>query len=530
MHMTLLAWAGMSAWDPLGWVRDMNWYQRLLRADWFSSIRPYWLRYHLDWVVAVLLLFLVLLIIRGILRHLRFSARAQPGDRRSKALALKTAKHYEETGETMMAVQAYEDGDEPEKALELLVSMQAWAQAGVLAEQIGKLEEAADYYERAKDPVSAVRVMTENGLIDQAVALYCREDRVVDAAELYVKASRPVEAAELFAQVGLYSKAAILFSEGNELVQAAECLLQAMAETRSGFTEDEAEQMLQGAATLYSEGRIRESADMLKAAAEFEGAAKRYEEVGDRSLAAECYEKEGKLRRAAEVTDDPEKRLLLLEKLRRKGQLVTDLELAEAMTAAGRHDRAAETFKSIGDTAAAIKANLDAGNLADAATMLAERGRHVEAAEVYAESGDLVAAREQYQLADDRASAAEMARRSGLFFDAGEDFFALGQTEQAVDALQRVDERNPYFRQASSLLGQAFFELGDLDMSRRMHCRATADLKLDRENINLFYYMARFLEGTGAEDDLAQAKAIYADILEVNYGFEDVKQRHDQLP
>jgi hypothetical protein len=78
--------AAAIGWDPLGWVHDMECYRDLLRADWFQPIRPFWVRYHLDWVVAGLLLLLLLLLGRALLRRRRFRRRA-PDGRRSRKLS-----------------------------------------------------------------------------------------------------------------------------------------------------------------------------------------------------------------------------------------------------------------------------------------------------------------------------------------------------------------------------------------------------------------------------------------------------------
>lgn len=531
--LLIARWLGMSAiavgWDPLGWVHEMDWYRDLLRAEWFQGIRPTWISYRLDLVVLGVLLVLLILIFRALVRR-RVRRGGRTDGRRSKALSRKTAEHYLKTGEPMMAVDAYLAADDPDAAIQILIAQQAYARAGALAEELGRLDEAADYYTQAKDSGGAIRALTAAGKIEEAVDMYRNEERVVDGAELYLKAGEPIKAGWLFREVGLFGKAATVFSEAGELLLAAECLQQLMAESRSGFTEDEAEQLLQGAASLQKAGRTRESAEMLEAAGEFEGAGLRFEEAGEKQRAAACFERVGKLRRAATVTDDPERRLLLLEKLRRRGEHVDDLEMAKALSAAGSHGRAADAFREMGDTDAAVQECLESGNLADAAALLAEKGRHTEAAGAFQDAGDLRAAREQFILAGDPQAAADMAYRSGQFFEAGEGFYSLGDLERAVEALQQVEASDEQNRTASSLLGQAFAQLGDMDMGLRMHLRATEGLSMGRDNLTLFYHMARFLESSGDETSLTKAKEIYANILTVNYAFEDVKQRHDQIP
>ena len=83
---------------------------------------------------------------------------------------------------------------------------------------------------------------------------------------------------------------------------------------------------------------------------------------------------------------------------------------------------------------------------------------------------------------------------------------------------------------AASLLGQSFARLGEREMAWNMHRRAIRDLEVERDNLDLFYQMARFLEESRELSDRTEAQKIYADILEVNYSFRDAKARHDRLP
>ncbi len=515
-------------WDPLGWVHDMEWYRELLRADWFQPIRPVWVRYHLDWVAAGLLLLILVLVMRALWRRRRFRRRA-PDGRRSRKLSRKAAEHYAATGEPMLAVEAYRRAGDDEAALQLLVEQRAWALAAALAEEMGQPERAIGWYMQAKDTGGAVQMLVGCDRIDEAADLLRAEDRTVDAANLYLEKGQPVRAAWLFREVGLFAKAAAVFFEQGEQIQAAECLLQLMNETQGEPTEDESELLLQGAASLQQAGRTLESAHMLRVAGEFEGAARRYEQLDERAAAAACYRQLGKLRRALALTDAPQERLQLIQHMRAQGLPVDERELAAAMRAAGQHDQAAEKLLELGDVDAAVTANLDSGNLAEAAALLAEAGRHAEAGRIFERGGDLLAAREQHLLAGDRLAAAEAALRADLPFEAGRDFLAAGALERAIDALQRVETDHVEQRTAASLLGQAFAGLGDVAMARRMHERAVAGLDIERERLELFYQLARFLEATGEPADRDRAARLYADMLAVHYGFRDVKQRRDRL-
>jgi tetratricopeptide (TPR) repeat protein len=161
--------------------------------------------------------------------------------------------------------------------------------------------------------------------------------------------------------------------------------------------------------------------------------------------------------------------------------------------------------------------------------MLARQGKHADAARIFESAGDLAASREQHQLAGDWKAAAIAALNLGSYFEGGKELFDHGDYARAVDALQQVRPEHVGFREASSLLGRCFETLKDLDMARRMHSRAVSGIPMSRENLDLFYQFARFLEGSADPSDHARAKQVYAEILAIQYTFRDVKSRHDRL-
>ncbi len=514
-----------ATWEALSWLHRMAWYKEMLRASWFSPILPYWRDYHLDWVALLFTLLLLFFFLKAIFGRKVKVSRGRAGARKQRKLALKAAEHYLQAGEKMMAADAFIAAARAEKALELLVEMKAWSRAGVLAEQMGRVDDAIEYFRQAEDFASVVRLLQKSGRVEEAAREYEKHDRLVDAAKLYLAEGRQGEAAELYMRVGMFGKAAELFFEKGERKSAIECLERLMSGARAGLTEDECALLVQGAGVLYKEKKLLDSARMLEAAGQTEGAAKRYESCGARSEAAGCYEKLGKFRRAVDLTDDPQKRLALLEKMQREGQHVDEAQMAKALSEAGQHEDAVELFLKMGDREAAVRHSIEAGDSFGAAKILMEQGKHLEAARLFADAGDLESSRKQYLLAGDRMSAAKIAEDMDLYLVAGKEFFSLGKYEDAVRSLQKIDESDPDYRLGSSILGNVFAAMGDGQIAMRMHKRATSNLGLKKNTLELFYNMARFLEAQKSGNPASQAREIYTRILEVDYGFKDVKER-----
>ena len=71
----------------------MSWYRDMLRSDWFKPIKPYWIRYHLDWVVAGLLILVIVLIVRSLFRRRRLKMTFQERDKNPLGAARKFEKY-----------------------------------------------------------------------------------------------------------------------------------------------------------------------------------------------------------------------------------------------------------------------------------------------------------------------------------------------------------------------------------------------------------------------------------------------------
>jgi len=518
----------LAGWDPLGWVHDMSWYREMLRAEWFKSIKPYWIRYHLDWVVAGLLILAIVLIVRAFFKRRRVKLTFREKDKNP----LEAARKFSKMGEVRLAAECYAQAGEYKKAKRLYEKEEDWSQAAQMSENLGQVEEAAKLYKKANDPQGALRVYRQAGLLEEAEEIFREMDNLSEAAEMYLEAERPTTAAALYREAGLLARAAEILHSAGEDLQAAECLLDLSAQSSGGFTKEEADQFIRAAKTYKQKGQPANSARMLEAIREYGEAARRYLKAGERKRAARCYEAAGDLEKAAELyrdLEDQEATIRLLERMRRQGGGVGQGEYARALKSAGQFERAADAYQAAGDLEAAVAANIEGDQPGGAAALLAEQGRHHEAARLYLEAGDPAQAREQFLLAHDRRGAATAGLAAGMCFEAGVDFVDLGQWGRAVEALQQVEDSHPRYREASSLLGQAFARLGERQMAWSMHQRAVKGLEIQRDNLELFYQMARFLEESQEISERTRAQKLYSEIMTVNYTFRDAKARHDRL-
>ena len=74
-----------------------------------------------------------------------------------------------------------------------------------------------------------------------------------------------------------------------------------------------------------------------------------------------------------------------------------------------------------------------------------------------------------------------------------------------------------------------FRSLADFCRRTKLGRRAVEGLELDRDNLEIFYQMARFLEESSEDRQRAEARRLYADILAAHYTFRDVKDRYENM-
>jgi len=520
-------WMLLAGWDPLGWLHETGWYQALLDAPWFRPVRTAWIRYRLDLVAAGLLLLLIVLIAwKSAARTRRRAAH-----KRLQSNPLRAARQHLKDGDKRLAAESFRQAGRLERAFELFVEEESWHDAARVAEELGRYEQAAELFRKGQDPGGELEMWRRAGELGRAEAIYRELDQPADAARMYEQAGEVRRAAEVYREIGLDFKAAALLESAGERLEAAEILL-AIAGEAGSYTTDEIAQIERAARRLAKEKRQADAGRLLRLACKWEPAASAFEKAGQPADAATCFEQAGHLQRAADLyreVGDDQSLYRVVKRIRQDGGAVDPKEWARLLRAAGFHHKASEVYRELGDVDAAVEASLQGQQPHEAAELLAERGEHAEAARLFLEAGDPAAAREQYLAAADRAGAARAAMTAGAYFEAGVDFLATGDNARAVDALQRVEEKHPRYREASSLLAQAFDRLGDRQMARRMHERAVDAQSMTQDNLELFYQLARFLEKAGTTADRRRARDLYADILAVQYTFRDTKRRHDDL-
>jgi serine/threonine protein kinase len=360
-------------------------------------------------------------------------------------------------------------------------------------EQQGDFQHAAKEYQEAGDLEQALSLLKQNQQWGKAAAVADKLGKTDEAANLYRQAN------DMRSVVRVYRRAGML-------VQAAEVLWQ--------------EGQIDEAVRLFetADEEIR-AATLLLAARDFARAARLFHSKGERLKAAECM---------LDLIREPSNKL-------QEGDLEQLLEAAAEMK---KHERLA-------DAASLLQA---ANRQAEAAEMFVEAQQPKQAAISYEKTGQLKEAADLYRQIGDQEKWLELTKRrhargdkiekkewadalaaSGDRLAAGLALFELGDVRQAITALQKLPPDHVDYRKIASLLGRCFSELGDFEMAMRMHRRATEWLRTDEQSLELFYAMARTLEGSSTKQHQEEAKNLYADILEVNYSFLDVQARHAQI-
>ncbi|RLB58964.1 MAG: hypothetical protein DRI34_03325 [Deltaproteobacteria bacterium] len=512
----------LAGWDPLEFVHHMDWYRRLLRAEWFRPLRPYWLNYHLDWVAAALLLLLLFLLLRALWRLLL-------PKRSGSRLAARAARQYEKNGELGLAAEAWRRAERPQRAYDLYLRQGKLHAAAELAEQLGKIDKAIEHLSEAGDLAEAAAVAERADRLEQAAELHLQRQEPLAAARLFDKLDQKVRAGECYREAGMWRRAAEAFFSAGDEEEAVQALLKLSAWSGSEVTEEESVLFERGAARCEKEGRHAEAGRLYQAAGRNQLAATAFLAAGDKLQAARLLEKCGEQTRAAELYRELERKddwLRLAEQATRsRGD---PAERAGLLEQAGKTIEAAAAYLQAGHRDQAIRLYRE-HDPAEAARLLAEDGRHLEAARAYLQGGDPAAAHEQARLAGDLSLAAQAAEQAGLHLEAALALIELGQTMKAATHLQQVPADHPRFRDASSLLASSLWQLGEKDLARKAAERATAGLEPTPDNLELFYRQARILEQAGDPDSLHRALEIYDTIVTLRIDFRDARQRRTEL-
>ena len=165
--------------------------------------------------------------------------------------------------------------------------------------------------------------------------------------------------------------------------------------------------------------------------------------------------------------------------LERDGQAKAGFRLlASKHQAEGDIGRAADFYESAGDTRQAARLRLEQGDLRRAAALFEEAEEWMQAAAAHRRDGQILAAGRCYEKALDYEQAIECYRESGAIdrwltalercgdvFPAAKLALEHDQRPRAIRLLQRVEPTDDDFREACSLLAEAFETEGHYDLA-----------------------------------------------------------------
>jgi tetratricopeptide (TPR) repeat protein len=229
---------------------------------------------------------------------------------------------------------------------------------------------------------------------------------------------------------------------------------------------------------------------------------------------------------------------------------------ANALEAVGQDNEAlrmrARVHEQRGDVVAASRALEEAGQIGEAAEMLAgandtiasaslyeEAGEFGQAAELHRESGDLLAAARAYEAAYDFGNAIDCYRQLGDFekvigllekngdlFEAGELALEMGETGRAVQSLQQVEARHPRYGEACRLLGMLLSEQGHSDFAIEKLDEAVRTSGIESFPIDVQEHYGSLLEEAGRIPD---AITVLSSVRRQDMSYREVDTRIENL-
>jgi tetratricopeptide (TPR) repeat protein len=214
----------------------------------------------------------------------------------------------------------------------------------------------------------------------------------------------------------------------------------------------------------------------------------------------------------------------------------------DLMNKAGRGDLArplAAMFLQVKDfyKAAQVFDRLDMKK--EAAQSFEKAGDYDSAAELYAGIGDLGTSAEMFERGGAYSRAAPLFEQAEKWLDAarnyakGEEHFLAGRAfarggdeKKALERLQKVRPGDDFYAEAVDLLGPILERMGFTELAIDTYRGIVAGKGVTPENVKVFYRIARMQESSGR---IEEARQVYARILEMNMGYEDVQQRYQAL-
>lgn len=469
----------------------------------------------------------------GLAVLMRIVARRLPRGRGSRGALRREAKALLAQGAYLEAGRLFQTLGEHDQAIALYTQAGAHREMGQLFEYLKHWDAAAQAYEAAHEIERAASMLQRGGDVLRAAELLKRAGKSLPAAEAFEKAGQFASAARLFEESGHLKRAAALFEKAEQWLKAAELFEQEYQQEQRRWRDRDAQPHAQDALANLA----LQAGRMWLKAGNPERAATVFSQQGFVSEAAEAFIQAG------------------------AGQKAAELYLGQ-----GQHDKAALLFARIGDPArrdaALAEAKLQAGDLREAADLLAaskqyrraaevyeREAAHERAAEMYAAAGDLKRAGELYLAAgcgekaaraleqehrfkdaaqlylklDQPDRAAAMFREAGALFEAGRIYRQMGRLDEAIELIQRVDSQSDDYREASLALGKIFVERGMLSAAKDRYQKLLATTKdAPGGDPEPLYELAAIYEQEGDPDG---ALLLYEKIVAQDFNYRDARDR-----
>lgn len=466
---------------------------------------------------------------------------------REAALALKQGRKgsamliYEAAGMYTQAFElAQEIGDKPGLAR--------------LSSRLGHYSRARRLYLELKDYEAAAHVSVLLKELDTARQYYKQ------AAETGKGKGPEVQEAGLWDRAGEWQAAGGLYERAAELERAAECyhlmgdeknsvrcleqakVVRALEEKQRGgsrqLRERQAEQLKAKAAKqakeMEAQGDLLGAGFMYREAGQIMEAAMAFERFEDWERAAEAYDKAGLKNRADLARMHLEAKKEAAEEVARAAEAELGVApLPSALPAAAfvpiTRAQAVPVYLGVaGAPPVSPLARLEVcrrvrrGNFLEAAEFAKSAGDWVMAAAYYEHAGRHLEAADIYRQIGDVNAAAWCLEKVGRLRQAALLTLAVGQNERTVELLLKAIEENQDRQENAVTLGELLIRWGKHALALDILHRLIAPYGLDEANAEIYYRLARLLEGQRA---LREARNLYQEIIAGGAESREIRER-----
>jgi tetratricopeptide (TPR) repeat protein len=419
-----------------------------------------------------------------------------------------------------------------DEAADLFIEAEQWVRAAEIRHDEGRFIDSAELYMKGERFDAAGRIFAQQEENGRAGDAYYRAGNHGIAAELFEKAGEHLRAAEAYEESDYSRQAAQAYVKCGKWEKAAICLEQTILEESTGGRGEgvknaSVQKLVRMAGNLFERaGQFERAEAVLERGECFAGAAEIALRQGRDEKAVELFLRAKDAPRAAEVMtrlgQEDEAARVLAEYHRDLGD---DEEAARCFEKAGellnagdiyrmleQYDKAGECYERFGDSAQAAEMFSMSGDRQRASASYEQAGLYTEAADCASDSGD-----ENKQ--------AELLAQAGNHLKAGAIHLKARRIDEAIEVLQQIPSDHADFAAASAKLGEIFLKRGKHTLAIVKLRHATDNVEITQRNVPAFYYLAVALDANG---DLAEADAIFEQILSFDYSFKDVQERLDR--